>query len=134
MDYRKEKIIIFDGVCNLCEQSVLFVIKHDKQKQFKFCSAQSNIGLYLQETYKVDAIKADTVILILNGVVFKRSDAVLMIISHFGGYWRLMSVFKYIPFCIRDFCYKKLAKHRYLLFGKKSQCLIPSDNISKWFL
>lgn len=129
-----KNIVIFDGVCHLCESSVLFIIKRDPQRLFSFCAAQSTTGIYLQQQYQINALKDETVILISNGVVFERSNAILAISDLLGGKWRCFSLLKYTPELIRDFIYKKIAKNRYTLFGKYNQCLIPTADISDRFI
>ncbi len=118
----------------MCENSVLFIIKRDKARQFKFCAAQSEVGLYLQQKYNINAIDNETVILISNGMVFERSAAILEIINYFGGLWGLLKVLKLLPVSFRDWFYKKLAENRYYIFGKKTECLIPTDDIRDRFL
>ncbi|CEO41081.1 thiol-disulfide oxidoreductase DCC family protein [Photobacterium kishitanii] len=129
-----KNIVIFDGICHLCESSVLFIIKRDPQRLFSFCSAQSATGVYLQQRYQIDALKNETVVLISNGVVFERSNAIFAISELLGGKWRYFSLLKYIPVFIRDFIYKKIAKNRYALFGKHSQCLLPTADINDRFI
>ncbi|MCD9491418.1 DUF393 domain-containing protein [Photobacterium phosphoreum] len=130
----RTNIVIFDGVCHLCESSVLFIINRDPQRLFSFCAAQSAIGVHLQQQYQINTLKDETVILISDGIVFERSNAVFAITDRLGGEWRWFSLLKYIPIFIRDFIYKIIAKNRYVLFGKNSQCLLPTDDIRDRFI
>ncbi|MEC6797050.1 DCC1-like thiol-disulfide oxidoreductase family protein [Photobacterium sp. S4TG1] len=131
---KRQNIVIFDGICHLCERSVLFIINRDPQKLFSFCSAQSAVGMYLQQKYQINALEDETVILIADGVVFERSNAIFEITKRLGGKWRWVRLLKYIPVFIRDFIYKKIAQNRYVLFGKANQCLLPSHDISDRFI
>lgn len=81
----RTNIVIFDGVCHLCESSVLFIINRDPQRLFSFCAAQSAIGVHLQQQYQINTLKDETVILISDGIVFERSNAVFAITDRLGG-------------------------------------------------
>jgi len=127
-------IIIFDGVCNLCEYSVKFIVKHDRQARFKFVSAQSERGKVLQRLYGVDTLQDGTVILLKNGQVYVKSDAAVEIAKDLDGLWRFLHVFKFIPKPVRDFIYSIISKNRYRWFGNKNECLLPDNNIKERFL
>ena len=127
-------IIIFDGVCNLCEYSVQFIVKNDRQARFKFISAQSEKGKVFQRLYGVDTLQDGTVILLKNDQVFVKSDAAVEIAKDLDGLWRFLHVFKFIPKPARDFVYSIISKNRYRWFGKKNECLLPDDTIKDRFL
>lgn len=129
-----QPIIIFDGVCNLCEYSVQFIVKHDRQAKFKFVSAQSERGKVLQRIYGVDTLQDGTVILLKGDQVYVKSDAAVEIAKDLDGLWRFLSVFKFILKPARDFIYSIISKNRYRWFGKKDECLLPDNNIKERFL
>ena len=130
----KTSIIIFDGICNLCEASVQFIIKRDKQGKFRFAAAQTTAGQKLQEQYGIDALEDQTLVLIENGSVYTRSRAAVRTARQLDGLWKLLSVFWIVPKPIRDRIYSFIAQNRYYWFGKKDQCLIPSDENKNRFL
>jgi predicted DCC family thiol-disulfide oxidoreductase YuxK len=129
-----QPIIIFDGVCNLCEFSVTFIAKNDRQARFKFVSAQSEKGKVLQRMCGVDTHQDGTVILLKNSQVYVNSDAALQIAKDLDGLWRFLYFLKFIPKPARDFFYSIISKNRYRWFGKKNECLLPDNNIKERFL
>ena len=134
MEKTDQPIIIFDGVCNLCEYSIQFVVNHDRQARFKFVSAQSERGKVLQRIYGVDTLQDGTVILLKGDQVYVKSDAAVEIAKDLDGLWRFLSVFKFILKPARDFIYSIISKNRYRWFGKKNECLLPDNNIKERFL
>jgi len=134
MEKTNQPLIIFDGVCNLCEYSVQFIVKNDRQARFKFVSAQSERGKELQSLHGVDTLKDGTVILLKNDLVYLKSDAAVEIAKDLDGLWRFLHVFKFIPKPVRDLVYSIISKNRYLWFGKKNACLLPDKNIKDRFL
>ena len=125
-------IILFDGVCNLCNGAVDFILKRDKHKQFRFVSLQSETGLYIIKKFKI-APETDSVILIQNKKVFIESDAAIKIAQQLTPFWKLLLVFKIIPKKVRDKLYRWVAKNRYNWFGKKQSCRIPGNEEMKVF-
>jgi len=130
----EQPIIIFDGVCNLCEYSVQFIVKHDRQARFRFVSAQSESGKVLQRTYGVDTLRDGTVILLKDDQVYVKSDAAVKIAKDLDGLWSILYIFNFIPRPVRDFIYSKISKNRYRWFGKKNECLLPDSSIKERFL
>ena len=133
MEKIDQPIIIFDGVCNLCEYSVKFIVNNDRHARFKFVSAQSEKGKTLQRMCGVDTLQDGTVILLKNDQVYVKSDAALQIAKDLDGLWRFLHVLKYIPKPVRDFFYSIISKNRYRWFGKKKECLLPG-NMKERFL
>lgn len=129
-----EAIIIFDGVCNLCNGAVNFIIKRDSQAVFKFVPLQNKIAQELMFQHQVQELGSDTFILIKNGQYFVRTNAALEVAKDLDGFWCLFRVFKFIPTVMRDYFYNLLAKNRYTLFGKQEQCMVPSKEVRKRFL
>ena len=129
------KIILFDGICNLCNNSVLFVIKRDKKDLFRYASLQSEIGQQRVRERGIDTSQVDSIILIEPGVAyFTKSDAALEIAQDLGGLWKLSSVFNWIPKSIRDVVYDFVARNRYKWFGKKEACMVPTPELRAKFL
>jgi predicted DCC family thiol-disulfide oxidoreductase YuxK len=129
-----KKIIVFDGVCILCNSFVQFILKKDKRKQFYFTTAQSD---FVKEQLKTNPMKAnamDSVLYVKNGKVFTESTAALNIFSDLGGMWKLLSIFKLIPPFIRNAVYRFIAKRRYRVFGKLDTCMMPPSEWKSRFL
>lgn len=129
-----QPIIIFDGVCNLCEVSVQFIIKRDRHEKFKFVAAQSRKGMVLQQLYGVDTLLEGTVILLKGNQAYVKSDAAVEIAKDLDFPWNFLQVCKFIPKPVRDFIYSTISTNRYRWFGRKRECLLPDDNIRKRFL
>lgn len=126
-------IILFDGECNFCDQSVQFIIKRDKKALYSFASLQSEVGQQLVNTYQVPA-NLDSLILIKNNSYYTMSSAALRICRHLSGGWKLFSLLLLIPKPIRNYFYKIIAKNRYKWFGKKETCMLPTLEMKKRFL
>lgn len=133
-------IILFDGVCNLCNASVQFIIERDPTAIFRFASLQSNAGQAilaenaLDLALKNDASAEDSVILVENGKIYDRSTAALRIARRLSGGMKLLYVFIIVPRTIRDFVYKFIAKNRYRWFGKQDACWMPTKELKARFL
>jgi predicted DCC family thiol-disulfide oxidoreductase YuxK len=127
-------IILFDGVCNLCNSSVNFVIRHDKKDHFLFAPLQSETGKKLLEKYAIDPSKTDSFILIENNKAFSRSSAALRLTKHLNRLYPLMYSLMIIPPFIRNGVYDYIAKNRYKWFGKKESCMIPTNEIKAKFI
>ncbi len=127
-------VILFDGICNLCNSAVRFVIRHDRKKQFRFASLQGEAGLQLMKQYHVQLPHTDSFILIYNQKVYIKSSAALMFLKMIGGPLALAYGFIIVPRFIRDGIYSWIAKNRYKWFGKKESCMIPEKDLSYLFL
>ena len=132
---KNKKLILFDGVCNLCNSSVLYVIKHDKNDVFLFAPLQSKVGQKIISYYNIDTSKTDSILLYSesNGISSK-STAALKIALKLGFPRSLLSVFLIIPSFIRNWVYNYIAKNRYKWYGKKDNCMIPTPNLQSKFL
>lgn len=129
-----KKIIVFDGVCILCNSFVKFIIKKDRSKKFYFTTAQSD---FVQEQVKSMQFKVnpmDSVIYLKNGEVLTESSAVLEILMDLGGIWNLMSIFRLVPTFIRNAMYRFCARRRYHVFGRRETCMVPSPDWKNRFL
>lgn len=130
-----KKIILFDGVCNLCNSSIQFVIKHDKKNRYKFAALQSDVAKMLLNERGIDSSQIDSIILIdPETAYYIKSSAALEIGKSFGGGWRLLSIFEWVPRPIRDWIYDLIAKNRYSWFGKQNDCMIPTPELKAKFL
>ena len=136
MEIEKEKkLILFDGVCNLCNRSIQFIIKRDKKDVFRYAALQSKIGQQLVAERGIDTSKVDSIILIEPNIAYyTKSTAALEIGKSFGGGWKLLALFEWIPRPIRDWVYDRVAKNRYRWFGKKEDCMIPTPELQAKFL
>jgi predicted DCC family thiol-disulfide oxidoreductase YuxK len=127
---RMDKIILFDGICNLCNRSVRFIMRHDRSATFKFASLQSEVGQKLLNQHPHLAHE-NSVILIADNRVFSQSTAALKIARQLDGGWKLLYAFILIPAPIRDFIYNIIARNRYRWFGKRDVCSLPTQDQSR---
>lgn len=124
----QKKIILFDGVCNLCNSSVQFVIKRDKNDIFRFASLQSEAGQKLANERGINTSEIDSIILIEPQIAYyTKSDAALIIAKSLSGGWSFLGIFMGLPKGLRDTIYDWVARNRYQWFGKKDQCMIPTE-------
>ncbi|AUC84079.1 thiol-disulfide oxidoreductase [Polaribacter sp. ALD11] len=132
---KNKKVILFDGVCNLCNNSVTTAIKYDKKNTFLFAAIQSEAGKKIIDYLKIDTSKTDAIILYEPGVSYDvKSTAALKIMSNFGGIWKLTNLLFIFPESFRDLVYDFIAKNRYKWFGKKESCVIPTKELQAKFL
>ncbi|MAQ40837.1 thiol-disulfide oxidoreductase DCC family protein [Mesonia oceanica] len=130
-----KKIILFDGVCNLCNNAVNIIIDHDKNDVFRYASLQSQLGQQLTLERGIDTSKIDSIILIDPGnAYYIKSTAALQIAKHLSGGYRLLSNFLFLPESFRNLVYDFIAKNRYKWFGKKDNCRIPTPELKNKFL
>ncbi|WP_029209408.1 thiol-disulfide oxidoreductase DCC family protein [Aquimarina agarilytica] len=139
MDYnnlpKDIKIILFDGVCNLCSGAIQFMIKHDKKRNFRYASLQSELGKELLAERNIDPKIIDSIILIdPKKAYYFKSTAALEISKELSGLYPLLRIFLFFPEKMRDPIYDFIAKNRYKWFGKKESCMIPNDEIKSLFL
>jgi len=127
-------VILFDGVCSLCNGFVRFILKRDKNKTFQFASLQSTYGAGLLAHFNFTLVNSDTIILYNGKKIFTQSDALLKIVSPLNGIWKCAVIFKIIPGFIRNSLYRLVAKNRYKLFGKNDQCMVPPEGVKDRFL
>lgn len=130
-----KKLVLFDGVCNLCNNSVLFIIKHDKKDLFLFTSLQSRQGKEIIKSFNINTEETDSVLLYSNkDGLSQKSTAALKIVSHLGFPQNLFTVFFIVPTSIRNWVYEVVAKNRYQWFGKRENCMVPKPNLQSKFL
>ena len=126
-------IILFDGVCNLCNKLVSFLIKHDENNIFHFAAMQTEVGEKIIDEYNLtDNIKS--IILIKKGITYFKSDAIIEIAKQINGWPQILKYGFLIPKFLRDGIYNLIAKNRYYLFGKKEACPTPSEDDRKRYI
>ena len=124
-------VVFFDGVCNLCEASVLFILERDKKNRFLFSQLQSDLA---KSTLSSENQSLKSFVLLENGKVFTKSTAALRVARHLKGIIKLIWVFIIIPKPIRDVIYDFIARNRYRWFGKKNECMIPTPELKAKFI
>ena len=129
-----QPILLFDGVCNLCNASVQWILKRDRQAQFRFAALQSEIGQQILQRHGLVSENFDTVVLAVGEQIFLRSDAPLEIVRNLGGFWRLLYFFKIVPRPLRDAMYNFVARNRYRWFGRREACMLPKPEWKERFL
>jgi len=126
-------VVLFDGVCNLCNSSVQFIIRHDANAKLKFASLQSDYGAGQMKRFNLPPSALNSVLLVMNDTLFQKSNAALEIARMLDGMWPLLYVFKIVPLIIRDRVYDWIAVNRYHWFGKKEACMIPAPELKARF-
>ena len=125
-------LVLFDGVCNLCNGTVDFILKRDRNRQFRFVALQSEAGEKIREKFRFPE-EIDSVILILREQVFYESDAALEIARLLPAPWKWAVIFKAVPVRRRNAVYRWIASNRYRWFGKRNECRLPSAEEQKFF-
>ncbi len=127
-----KKIILFDGICNLCNSAVQFIIKNDKKDLFRFVALQSDLGKDICNYIGVDQNIIDSIILYNPGLAYYyKSSAAIEIAEDLGGIYSLVSIFKIFPEKLRNYFYEYIAKNRYKWYGKKESCMIPTPELKE---
>ncbi|WGK94185.1 MULTISPECIES: thiol-disulfide oxidoreductase DCC family protein [Flavobacterium] len=130
-----KKIILFDGLCNLCATSVQFIIKRDKKDIFRFVSLQSDLGQELLQQLPISEQKIDSIILYeSNKAYYYKSEAVFEIVKSIGGFFYCLLIFKWLPTAVTNTIYDYVARNRYRWWGKKEHCLVPTKGLQSKFL
>ena len=125
-------IVIFDGFCNFCSGSVLFIIKRDRN--FLFAASQSPAGQALLQRYGNPELAASSIILISNQEIFMKSDAALRIARRLNGLWPLLQILRVFPSAFLDYFYDLFASRRYRFYGRRDECFLPGREIRDRFL
>ena len=130
-----KKIILFDGVCNLCDSTVRFIIKHDKKDVFRFVALQSDLGRKIINHIGVDTSKTDSILLYEPGhAYYYKAEAAIKIAAELGGIYTLMNIFSILPNALSNLVYDYVARNRYKWYGKKEECMIPTPEMKAKFL
>ncbi len=127
-------VLLFDGVCNLCNGFVQFILLRDKGGYFQFASLQSEEGQKLLEEHGLEPDALDTVVLIEDGQAFTHSEVALRVGPRLDGFWSWVRIFRILPAGFRDWVYNWVARNRYRWFGKKDQCMLPRPEWKGRFL
>lgn len=117
-------IIFYDGVCNLCNGLVQFILKRDKQRRFRFVAIQSQIGTDILKRFRISTEAVRTIIVIDGNSIYFKSRAIFKILNDIGGFWRFLLIFRFLPVQFSDYIYDIIAKNRYKIFGKNKECMI----------
>ncbi len=131
---KDKTVILFDGVCNLCNGAINFVIDKDTNNNFYFASLQSEFGQALLAHFDRNTSHFDSMIVYENGKIKTKSTAALRIAAGLSGGWKLFSIFKIVPAFLRNGIYNLVAKNRYKWFGQKNECRIPTPELKAKFI
>ncbi|RTY69604.1 thiol-disulfide oxidoreductase DCC family protein [Flavobacterium sp. LB2P53] len=132
---KDKKIILFDGVCNLCDSAMQVIIKHDTKDIFRFVALQSDLGQKIIKHLGVNTQKTDSIILYQPGFAYYyKSEAALAIAKNLGGLFYLTTIFSIFPTSFNNYIYDYIAVNRYKWFGKKESCMIPTKELEAKFL
>ena len=126
-------VILFDGICNLCNGAVQFVLRRDRQQYFRFASLQSGYGVTVMKRFGLDPGVLHSILLLEGDHLYQKSDAALRIASRLSGVSFLRHL-RFVPAFIRDAVYDLIARFRYNIFGKKDQCMIPGPDLKSRFV
>lgn len=132
---KDKKIILFDGICNLCDTSVQYIIRHDTKDVFRFVALQSELGGKILDYLNVDRTKTDSIILYEPGIAYYiKAGAAIRIATTLGGWISALGLLRILPKSLQDSLYDFVARNRYKWFGNKESCMVPSPEISAKFL
>ncbi|AOM76460.1 thiol-disulfide oxidoreductase DCC family protein [Pedobacter steynii] len=131
---REQALVFFDGVCNLCNHTVQFMIKRDRKDYFRFAALQSEVAQQKLSGFNFRSEDLKTIILLEDGEIYLRSNAALRIARQLGGLWPMFYGLIIIPAFIRDFIYQLISKNRYRIWGKTESCMVPSPELKNKFL
>ena len=127
-------VVLFDGVCNFCNRAVNFILRHEKKAILKFAPLQSEAGRRLARQYGLNSDQPESLVLIEEEKLYLRSSAALRICRYLRGGWPLMIGFIIVPTVIRDLVYRWIAANRYRWFGRRSQCMVPTEENRSRFI
>ncbi len=127
-------ILLFDGVCNLCDTSVHFIIDRNPKKNLRFASLQSDKGQELLNKFNLSTENFDSMVLVVGDKYYTKSSAALKVSQSMSLPWPLLSIFIFIPKIIRDSAYSLVARNRYNWFGKQELCRVPTPELRERFL
>jgi predicted DCC family thiol-disulfide oxidoreductase YuxK len=127
-------VIFFDGVCNLCSAFVQFILTHESSTTLRFASLQSPIAQQVLPALGVNPADLDSVVLVVDGVAYQKSDAALRVARWLKAPWRFGAALLWVPRFVRDVGYALVAKNRYRLWGKKDACWLPTPEFKARFL
>ena len=129
-----DRVVIFDGVCNLCAHCVRFILRHEADHTLRFTPLQSPAGARLMRDWGFDPEDVKTFVLVADGKAYVRSDAAIRVSRHFDGPWKLLGAIRIIPRPIRDWVYGVVARNRYRWFGRFDACMVPTPEVQARFI
>lgn len=129
-----DQIILFDGVCKLCNGWSRFIIRYDREHKFKLCSVQSPEGQAILQWFGYPLDVFETMLLVQGNCALERSDSFIAVMKQLPIPWRLAGLFRIFPRVIRDWCYDRIARNRYKLFGKYDHCMLATPDHLQRFL
>jgi predicted DCC family thiol-disulfide oxidoreductase YuxK len=127
-------IVLYDGVCGFCNQSVQLILRNDRHGRFRFAALQSEVGQALLRRHGLPADDLDTFVLVEDGRAYLRSTGALRVARRMDGAWRLLSALSIVPRPLRDFAYDLFARNRYRMFGRLDACMLPPPEVRSRFL
>ena len=127
-------IVLYDGVCGLCDRSVQFILRHDRRGSFRFAALQSEPGQRMLREHGLQEVALESVVLVEGGRAYRKSAAALRIARWLDRPWPLLGAFRVVPRPVADFFYDLLARHRYRIFGKLDACMLPPPEVRSRFL
>ena len=130
---KAQPVIFFDGVCNLCNASVQFVIEHDKENYFKFSALQGDYAKEVLPRFNVNPRGLTSTLLLEDGKLYTKSSSALRVAKKLKGFWPLLYGFNIVPKFIRDWVYDIVAKNRYKWWGKQKNCYVPTPELKNKF-
>ena len=133
-DPSRDHLLLFDGVCHLCDASVRFILRHDPTGKIKFAPIQSPLGSQLYTQHGLDPAAPNAMLFLTPTGAFRASDAALEIVRTLGGLWKLALIFKPLPRALRDTVYYFIARNRYRWFGKDESCMMPTAELKERML
>jgi len=131
---QNQKLILFDGICNLCNGFMIFIYRRDPGAKFSFAWIQSEPGKQILTQLNMSTEEYDTIVYLENGQATFKSSAFLKIVKQLKFPWNLLWTGIVIPRFLRDWIYDLVARNRYKIFGKKDHCLVPTGDLTKRFL
>lgn len=129
-----QPLLLFDGICNLCNTSINYIIKRDKRQLFKFASLQSDAAKQVLLQFNEKKYSIDSIILIYNNSIYYKSSAILKLLSIMGGIYSVSAIGYIIPKKLRDKLYDYIATNRYKWFGKRESCMLPTTDLEQRFI
>jgi len=133
-DSDEHPVLLFDGVCNLCNGTIQLIIPRDPEGKIRYAPLQSDLGETVRKQAGLSPDDLETVVLVDDGMAYTKSDAAIRLAEHLGGVYRLLSLGRLVPRRLRDRIYDLVAENRYDWFGRKDQCMIPDEDVSDRFI
>ena len=131
---RVPAVIVFDGVCVLCNGWVRFLLRHDRSGRYRFAAMQGESGRALLHAHGLDADDPVSFLLVEDGVAWTDTEAIVRVLSGLGGVWRIATVLRVLPRGMRNRLYRWFARNRYTIFGRYERCVLPSPEHAARFL